>query len=221
MNHQKTKITALLACGLLSTSIAQAKEPFTGFFLCLKAGGDLLTGKNKYQTPAGENESTLRKMGMSYGLGAGYMKLTSSKLLLGGEVYYEGRSLKAKQKMSTTIFEGDLNVSHKNSMGLSGMVGMAANPKIIAYGKLSLESNLFELNFKNLARGAEDKKITKRSFGMLPGAGMLYKLNDSILLGLEYSLAVLKEIKTNPGSSITSIYSPSENRVSANVRWIF
>ena len=87
--------------------------------------------------------------------------------------------------------------------------------------KGALESNLFELNFKNLARGAEDKKITKRSFGMLPGAGMLYKLNDSILLGLEYSLAVLKEIKTNPGSSITSIYSPSENSVSANVRWIF
>ena len=31
---------------------------------------------------------------------------------------------------------------------------------------------------------------------------------------------VLKEIKTTPGT-ITSTYNPSENRVSANLRWIF
>lgn len=220
MKNQKIRTAVLLAYGLLSTSTVQAKEPFTGFFLALKAGGDLLTGKHKYQTPAGENEATLRKIGMSYGLGAGYMKLTQSKLLWGGEVYYEARSLKAKQEMSTAIAEGTLNVSHKNSMGISGMVGMAANPKLIAYGKFSLESNSFELNFKNLARGSEDKKLTKRTFGMLPGAGMLYRLNDSILVGLEYSFAVLKEIKTTPGT-ITSTYNPSENRVSANLRWIF
>ena len=149
------------------------------------------------------------------------MKLTQSKVLWGGEVYYEARSLKAKQKMTTLIAEGDLSISHKNSMGVSGMVGMAANPKLIAYGKFSLESNSFELKFKNLARGAEDKKLAKRTFGMLPGAGMLYKLNDSILVGLEYSFAVLKEIKTTPSTAITSTYSPSENRASANIRWIF
>lgn len=220
MTNKKITVAALLTCGLLSSSPVQAKEPFTGFFLCLKAGADLLTGTHKYQTLAGENEATLRKIGMSYGLGAGYMKLTSSKLLWGGEVYYEARSLKAKQQLVTAAAEGDLNISHKNSMGVSGMVGMAANPKLIAYGKLSLESNVFELKFKNLARGAEDKKLTKRSFGMLPGGGILYKLNDSILLGVEYSFAVLKEIKTTPGT-ITGTYSPSENRVSANIRWIF
>ncbi|HCU06496.1 MAG TPA: hypothetical protein DIC42_02795 [Holosporales bacterium] len=220
MKHQTAKAVTLLLCGLLSTKITQAKEPFTGIYLSLKAGGDLLTGKHKYETVGGANETTLRKIGMSYGFGVGYMKLTPSKVLWGGEVYYEGRSLKAKQKMVTIIDEGELTVSHKNSMGISGMVGMAANPKLIAYGKFSLESNSFELNFKNLARGAENKKLAKRTFGMLPGAGMLYKLSDSILVGVEYSLAVLKEIKTTPGT-ITSTYSPSENRASANIRWLF
>jgi opacity protein-like surface antigen len=220
MKHQTAKAMTLLLCGLLSSKVMHAKEPFTGIFLSLKAGGDLLTGKHKYETVGGANESTLRKIGISYGFGLGYMKLAPSKVLWGGEVYYEGRSLKAKQKMATVIDEGELTVSHKNAMGLSGMVGMAANPKLVAYGKFSLESNSFELNFKNLARGAENKKITKRTLGMLPGTGLLYRLSDSILVGMEYSFAVLKEIKTTPGT-ITSTYSPAENRLSTNVRWLF
>lgn len=220
MKTPTAKAVTLFLCGLLSTKITHAKEPFTGIFLSLKAGGDLLTGKHKYETVGGINESTLRKIGMSYGLGLGYMKLTPSKVLWGGEVYYEGRSLKAKQKMATNIDEGELTVSHKKSMGLSCMVGMAANPKLVAYGKFSLESNSFELNYQNLARGAESSKMSKRIVGILPGAGILYKLSDSILVGAEYSFAVLKEIKTTPGT-ITSTYTPVENRVSANIRWLF
>lgn len=197
-----------------------AKEPFTGGFIGLKAGGDLLTGQNKYQSLNGDGKSTLRKLGGSAGLSAGYMYLNAKKMLMGGEVYYDMRTAKATQTMATAIAEGKFNVAHKNSIGVTGFIGAAANPKLVAFAKFSIESNAFEIKFTNLPNGAADVKLNKRITGFLPGAGVMYKLSDSIIVGAEYSYAVLSDLKTKAGN-LNATYSPAENRASATFRWIF
>lgn len=205
---------------LLLASPLIAKEAFTGFFIGAKAGGDLLTGKNKYQSANGDGKSTLRKIGGVAGLGAGYMYLNAKKMLMGGEVYYDIRTAKTTQTMATTIPEGKFNVAHKNSIGIAAFVGAAANPKLVAYAKFAYELNSFEIKLTNLPNGAADVKLNKRISGLLPGAGIMYKLSDSIIVGAEYSYAILTDLKTTAGT-LNTTYSPAENRVSGSIRWIF
>ncbi|MDP2193176.1 MAG: outer membrane beta-barrel protein [Alphaproteobacteria bacterium] len=217
--NAKKRVSLLLLCAIPAL-YAESQEPFSGFVVGLNLGADLLTGSNKYESPTGAGESSLRKIGMAYGLSFGYMKLMPSKVLWGGEVYYTVRSTKATQNMFTTMGEGTLTVQHKNSMGIAALVGMAANPRLVAYGKFALESNMFDMSYKSLARGAQDKSEKKRILGMIPGAGMMYKLSDSILVGIEYAYAVMKELKTDAGA-VKSSYKPAQNRLMANIRYLF
>lgn len=214
------KLLSILSVCALHSIYAQSHNPFTGFFVGLNVGADLLTGSNQYKSTRGSGESSLRKFGAAYGACMGYMRLMPSKVLWGSEVYYTMHSAKATQKMMTTIEEGNLNVQHKNSMGVSALMGMAANPRLVAFGKFSLESSTFDIAYTGLTGGVEDQSQKKRSLSIIPGTGVMYKLSDSIVLGVEYAYALMKEIKTEVGEMQCS-YKPAQNRLMGSLRYLF
>jgi opacity protein-like surface antigen len=208
---------------IASVTVGWAK--FKGPFLGVHGGIALLTGVHKYTnaTPQ-EGKVILNDPGYIAGLQAGY-----SKIIIGVELYFSKTGINTQKNLQVAggTIEGQVTIQHRSAMGLAVLSGLVLNPKVALYGKLAIETNKFNLKYNNLTFQTPTTVIYDSSLrGIVPGAGIFYKLTKEIVVGGEYDYSLIK--KTQPRSDNDPVagvargfsFSPNEHRLMVKVNYI-
>lgn len=219
---------ALLTLASCVSSYAATKGPF----ISLNVGPVFQTGKHTYTNGAGgEGKQTIKSFGGTGGVSLGYLhEPAGSKLIFGGEVYGGITTINAKKDLIITggTMEGKVNIKPKNFFGVAMIAGMSINPKVILYGLLGYEFSRFSFEYSNLTfQTPTAQKYSKTTKGMAPGAGAMYKLTDSIILGAEYTMNLQgKLVLRKDDTPINGVkrgyeYSGLSHRVTARLIYVF
>lgn len=222
------KMLLLAAFAVTSTSAiasSSAKKPFTGPFAFARAGGVMLKGEHVITSSNGTGKDAMQSIGFNFGGGGGYITMTDKKVIMGAEAYLDMYAGKCNKNLNTNQREGKVSIQHKYAYGVGVIAGAAANPKLIMYAKTSLEFNTFELKYSELTGQAQPSESYKKTVkGIVPGAGALYRLSDSFLVGGEYTYAILTKVepRSNSGTPArTFTFKPAEHRANVRLMWIF
>jgi opacity protein-like surface antigen len=219
----KRKITALALLAMMGTQPTHAT--FGGFRVGLGLGLQMLQGRHTYTGPKSPaSDQHIRLGAFSYLLGAhgGYLfELTSEKLVLGLEAYLLMPGAKPSKSLqlvnSANKIDGQVNIQHKNSIGVAGTIGMMLNPKVMVYLNLGIEMAKFELKYSNSAVTASPTQKVGHSFtGFTPALGFDYKFSPHFLIGAQLSSPFWKAFtntSTPPGPDHTYKFRPVERRL--------
>ncbi len=222
----------LLTGALLIGGISAATAGFNGFYVGGHLGLGLLQGTHTY-TNGGSTAGTQKVKAIGYlaGINAGYLKLMSgSNMVVGGEVYYTLAGPKSSQNLQIPggLVEGKANISHKSAMGGALIAGALLNPKVLMYAKLGYELDKFNLKYTGLTFQAQTtESYTKSTRAFVPGAGALYKISESLLVGGEYGYAKMGKLKPRSdqvainGAQRGYTFTPTEHRLTAKVVYVF
>jgi hypothetical protein len=216
----------LVMASLMGASITAASANFTGFYAGGTVGAAMLQGTHEYSngtsSPAGKQK--VNAIGYLAGGNLGYIKqMGDSKLVLGGEAYaaMAGPNAKKDLQIPNGPIEGKANISHKMILGAGIIIGAVMNPK--AY-----EMNKFELKYTNLTYGTvPSEKFTKSIRGIVPSLGALCKVSNSLLVGAEYSYALMGKLEPRKDTTVINgaqrgySYTPTEHRVVAKIVYLF
>lgn len=219
----KRKIAGLALVAMMAAQPTHAT--FGGFRVGLGLGLQMLQGRHTYTGPGSPlSDQHIRLSAFSYALGAhgGYLfELTSEKLVFGLEAYLLMPGAKPSKSLqlvnSANKIDGQVNIQHKNSIGVAATVGMMLNPKVLVYVNLGIEMAKFELKYSNSAVAAFPTHKVSRSFtGFTPSLGGDYKFSPHLLIGAQVSAPFLKAFTntaTPPGPGRTYKYKPVERRL--------
>ena len=213
-------------------SITATHARFHGLYIGANAGVTLLKGDHKY-TNASPKEGKVLFGDMSYilGLQGGYMHyLADSKIVIGVELGFSilGLNVTKDLKVDGGPVEGKVNIRNRYKFGLALFAGMAINPKVMMYAKLGYENNKFDLNYTHLTfQTPSYEKYSVSLRGLVPGAGLYYKLSPVLFVGAEYNYSLMK--KTQPRSDTTAlngarrgyIFSPIQHRLVVKIVRVF
>jgi opacity protein-like surface antigen len=217
------KVTGLALLAMIAAQPAHAT--FDGFRVGLGLGLQMLQGRHTYTGPGSPlSDQHIRLSAFSYALGlhGGYLfELTSEKLVLGLEAYLLMPGAKPSKSLqlvtSANKVDGQVNIQHKNSIGIAGTVGMMLNPKVMVYLNLGIEMAKFELKYSNAEVTAFPTHKTSHSFtGFTPGLGFDYKFSPHFLIGAQLSSPFWKAFTntgTPPGPGRTYKFKPVERRL--------
>ncbi|NBT84987.1 MAG: hypothetical protein EBT45_00555 [Alphaproteobacteria bacterium] len=223
----------LVMASLMGASITAASANFTGFYAGGTVGAAMLQGTHEYSngtsSPAGKQK--VNAIGYLAGGNLGYIKqMGDSKLVLGGEAYaaMAGPNAKKDLQIPNGPIEGKANISHKMILGAGIIIGAVMNPKVMMYTKLAYEMNKFELKYTNLTYGTvPSEKFTKSIRGIVPSLGALCKVSNSLLVGAEYSYALMGKLEPRKDTTVINgaqrgySYTPTEHRVVAKIVYLF
>jgi opacity protein-like surface antigen len=227
---KKNKLS--LALALLIGGASAANAGFGGFYVGGQLGLALMQGTHTY-TNGGTTPGTQKAKAFGYlgGLNAGYLRQPGdSNVILGGELYFLLAGPKASKDLQIPggPIEGKANLSHKYAMGGALILGTLMNPKVMVYGKLAYEFDKFDLKYTGLTFQAPNSQdFKKTTTGFVPGAGLLYKVNTSLLVGGEYGYAMMKKMQPRKDSVAINgvqrgfMFTPSEHRITAKVIYLF
>lgn len=203
----------------------------SGIFLGAHAGASYDNYKDKF-TIETTQPITLQKKGVSIlgGLNFGYiLPPTNKHLLIGGGVYLSMHPSKKKSSMpsgsSKVNFEGSCKYSAKALV----MAGMFFNPKAAVYALAGVGYYLFEIKHSvEETNNATPPAITTTSFNNkkktiapIIGAGALYRITDSISVGGELHIPVLKKIKIDLNQTTSCEVSKTSLEGMLTVRFSF
>lgn len=225
-NMKKIVLTALLSLPIACfANCNAAKRPFTGIFVGGGAGASLMTGEHVYTAgsilSADSGKLAMRGFGLVVNAVAGYMHLTEGKTWFAGELYFNAKTTKAKKDMNTNSNQGTVEIKNKNTFGLAALIGTPLNPRVIMYAKAGFEMGSFSFKYTNLTTTPSEKSISKRLNSVIPSAGVMYSMTDSLLLGGEYAYAVsTKKIKISD-TEPTADFKPAEHRLVGSIRYVF
>lgn len=229
---KKTRLL-LTMFSLMGAGIISASAEFTGLYAGGNVGIALLGGTHQYSngTSALAGKQKVNTLGYLAGANFGYLRqMGDSKLVLGGEIFGDlaGPNAKKDLQIADGPIEGKVNVSHKMILGGGIILGGVMNPKVLVYTKLAYEMNKFELKYTNLTYGSvPTEKHTKSVRGIVPSAGVLYKVTNSLLVGGEYSYALMAKLEPRKDSTVINgaqrgyNYTPTEHRVTVKFVYLF
>lgn len=220
---------------LLMFSLAShtADARMSGFYLGAHGGSGLLKGEHKYKNgeTGAEGKSKINKMGILFGLNAGYLRpFGNGRTFWGGELYASMISGSVRKQLQTRggTLDGSVNIQPTRVMGIAAIVGTMINPKIALYGRIGFESQKFKLTYTDLTFQIPTSETYQKSVsGIAPGAGGLYKLTPHISAGGELIVPLLSKIEprksteTKNGVKRGFEYTPSQYRVMAKVIYHF
>ncbi|MCX7338047.1 MAG: outer membrane beta-barrel protein [Alphaproteobacteria bacterium] len=225
MKFQKFLYGALL----LGSGIAPATAKIGGFYVGAHVGAEALQGTHTYSNGIGSSgKQKVSAFGYLAGLSVGYLKqLQASPMVFGGEIYGSMAGPKAKKNLQIVDgpIEGSATLSHKYSIGGAVMAGAAINPKILMYTKLGYEIDKIAMDYTFPTQPTE--KYTKSSTTYIPGAGVLYTVSPSLLIGAEYGYAIIKKMQPRKdavainGASRGYSFSPVAQRVTIKAIYMF
>lgn len=228
------KTTFLLTMfSLMGASINTASAEFTGLYAGGNVGVAMLQGTHQYNngtsSPAGKQK--VNALGYLAGANFGYLKqMGNSKLVVGGEVFGDlaGPSAKKDLQIPDGSIEGKVNIRHKMILGAGLILGGVMNPKVLVYTKVAYEMDKFELKYTNLTYGTvPTEKFTKSVRGIVPSAGVLYKVTNSLLVGGEYSYALMAKLEPRKDATVINgaqrgyNYTPTEQRLTVKFAYLF
>ncbi|CAO5680578.1 MAG: hypothetical protein NEHIOOID_00284 [Holosporales bacterium] len=209
----------------LTTVMAEEKKPFTGVYVGGQLGGTLLGGDIEFTNTANKGKVSARKFGMLGGICAGYMKFSDNKAWFAGEVYFNtktGKDTKVMKDPAANLSLGSVQLQNKSIFGGAVLIGAAVNPKLIVYAKAAYEMASYSFDFNGLTTPTATYSTKKNISNVVPTAGALYKLSDSLLVGLEGGYVISTKtisLTFNEGYNVT--YKPTEYRVALTARWVF
>lgn len=219
------KIKYILPLIAGATLFAEDNKPFTGIYAGGMFGGTLLGGEVEFTNTANKGKVSARKFGMLGGACAGYMKFTDNKTWFAGEVYFNtktGKDTKQMQDAAAGVPLGSMTLQNKSIFGGAILVGAAVNPKIIVYAKAAYEMASYAFEFKDLTSQPTVYSTKKNVSNVVPTAGVLYRLSDSLLVGLEGGYVIsTKTISLTFNQSYSVTYKPTEYRAGLTARWVF
>lgn len=228
---KKNKISLTLALLVGGVSAATATG-FNGFYLGAHVGGAMLQGTHTY-TNGGSKPGAQKTKGISYlaGINAGYLKqMGASNMVVGGEAYFSMAGPKASLNLQIPDgpLEGKANISHKSAMGGALIAGALLNPKVLMYVKLAYELDKFTFKYTALTfQTPTSESYSKTTRAFVPGAGALYKVSESLLVGGEYGYAKIKKMQPRTdavalnGAQRGYTYAPEEHRLTAKIVYVF
>jgi hypothetical protein len=223
----------LTMVSLMGASLSAASANFTGFYAGGSIGAAMLQGTHQYSngTSAPAGKQKVSGLGYLAGGNLGYIRqMGDSKLVLGGEAFatMAGPNAKKDLQIPDGSIEGKVNISQKMFFGAAIIVGAVMNPKVMMYTKLAYEMDKFELKYTNLTYGTVPaEKFTKSVRGIVPSLGGLCKVSNSLLVGAEYSYALIGKLEPRKDSTVINgakrgySYTPTEHRVVAKVVYLF
>ncbi len=227
---KKNKLSLTLA--LLIGGVSAATAGFNGFYVGGHFGAAMLQGTHTY-TNGGSKPGEQKAKGIGYlaGINAGYLKqMGASNMVLGGEAYFS--MVGAKSSLNLQIpdgpLEGKANISHKSAMGGALIAGALLNPKVLMYAKMAYELDKFTFKYTGLTfQTPTSESYSKTTRAFVPGAGALYKMSESLLVGGEYGYAKIKKMQPRAdavalnGARRGYSFAPVEHRITAKVVYIF
>lgn len=229
---KKTRLL-LTMFSLMGAGITNASADFTGLYVGGNVGVAMLQGTHQYSngTSAPAGKQKVNALGYLAGANFGYIKqMGDSKLVMGGEIFGDmaGPSAKKDLQIPDGSIEGKVNFKHKMILGGGIILGGVMNPKVLVYTKLAYEMNKFELKYTNLTYGTVPmEKYTKSIRGIVPSAGVLYKLTNSLLVGGEYSYALMAKLEPRKDKTVINgaqrgySYTPTEHRLTVKFAYLF
>ncbi|CAO4834628.1 MAG: hypothetical protein CNLJKLNK_00169 [Holosporales bacterium] len=219
------KIRYILPFMALTTVFAEEKKPFTGVYVGGMLGGNLLGGDIEFTNTANKGKVAARKFGMLGGLCAGYMKFSDNKAWFAGEIYFNAKTGKDTKEMKDSVADvslGTLQLQNKSILGGAVLIGAAVNPKLVVYAKAAYEMSSYSFDFKGLTTATTTYSTKKNISSVVPTAGALYKLSESLLVGVEGGYVIsTKTISLTFNEAYNVTYKPTEYRVSLTARWVF
>lgn len=219
MNVQKIALIAVSGLLLTTTSgLAYVK----GLYIGAQVGGSKASGNHEFRTPGNQDKESLKAIGGLGGIVAGYVQeIGTSRMVVGGEVYFNGHFSSDKIKLKTGgVIRGDGTVKHTSSMGAAVMGGMLINPKLLGYARIGFESAKFSFNYTN---PADD--VSKSTTAIVPGAGASWQYSERVCIGGEYQYASFKKITPrnigDKGIQRGFTVKPTEHRVLVKLTYNF
>jgi hypothetical protein len=195
----------LVSIAILVSSFSLQANHTKGFFLGVGAGGRLVSNKLEYINDSGNKGKFIKKeMGLSVNLHGGYLRqLQDSKVVIGGEIFYQTHSYSAKKQLvyDDQSADGNFKITHKMTFGGNLITGAFVNPVVIMYAKAGYAITRMQMDFTNLTGDSPNyDKYNKIAKGPLVGAGIKYLLTKKIILSGEYSMHIIDEVEPRKAS---------------------
>ncbi|MBM3468399.1 MAG: hypothetical protein FJX71_03090 [Alphaproteobacteria bacterium] len=230
----KKRIVGLVFLALI-TMVDSSQAAFGGLRVGANLGLQLLQGRHFYDgtpQPDADMIKRLSVMGGILGFHGGYLvELSSSKMVIGGEVYYlrPGASPTINLGLYKGPQEGQVTIKHESSMGFAATVGMMLNPKILVYVNVGIEMAKFQFayQFNNVAQALippltpAKQVFSKRYNALTPALGATYKFTPNFLLGVELSSPFFKRFIARNSPPRSFQYKPVERRLMLKISYLF
>lgn len=204
--------------GLLTlTTTAAMSNSYGGAFVGGGIGVGGMRAEGKYTDAVqGEGKTNFNKFGAAYQLHGGYLtEIGTSKTMVGGEIYLSGSSAKKASNIGVDggAVAGSLNLKRSVGYGFAVIAGKLVNPKVMVYGRVGYEMSRYNIDL-NLTGGVQPQSIKKTFSGVVPGAGIDYKVAPNVLVGVEYNYAGLfgNKVVYEQGNQKVEV-NPTEHRL--------
>lgn len=222
MNLRKT-----LSGFVLLTLVTPLVASPSGFFVGGILGVTALKGEHTYTTKEGSGINKLNKIAPQAGLNAGYLvPMQDGKMCIGAEIYtlLGGSSVKKDLSTKSGPVEGRYNISTKGTIGASIITGMMLNPRLMAYARVGYEMSSLEFKYSDLSfELPHSKTYKKKTTGIAPGGGILFRITPQLSMMLDATIPVLKKttVRSKDANGRSMEYSPSTQRVTCRIIYTF
>jgi hypothetical protein len=211
----------MVPCYSVALDLVKSEKPFTGLYFGGRLGGSMLAGDFNYQNATDKGTVGFNGYGITFGGMLGYMFLTDSKLLFGGEIYLEQKTSSSDGLMNNTTNLGNITLKSSQSIGAVGIAGTAVSPRLVTYVKGGYEKVDFVFDYSNLTTVPNTGKITKPVNLFVTGMGGFYKLSGKLVIGADYTIMLSSTAITPDTGDLKTSYKPDEQRGCITVRFLF
>lgn len=216
------RICQVISAFILTTTAAVSNN-YGGVFVGGGLGMGGMRSESKYtDIVQGNGKTNLNKFGAAYQLHTGYLtEIGSSKTMVGGEIYLNGSSAKKEGDIGIDggAVVGSMSLKRSLGYGVALIAGKLVNPKVMVYARIAYEMSRYNIDLK--LAGAQSQSIKKTYSGVVPGAGIDYKVAPNVIVGLGYDYAGLFGNKAvyEQGNQKIEV-NPSEHRIMAKVSFV-
>lgn len=214
--------TILGMLGLASTTVAA--HPYGGVFAGIGLGGIMLKNQTKYiDALSGEGKTNFSKAGFAYQLHGGYLhEIGTSRTMIGFDLYFNSGSAKRQGNVGVSGLAAAGTLEQKRGMGfgLGIITGKLINPQVMLYGRIGIESVKYKMKLTLTGQPSIDSNVSYG--GIVPGAGVSYKVAPNLLVGAEYHYAGLfKNKEMFKQGNLALQVKPVEHRAMIKLSYLF
>lgn len=220
------KKICLMLGALTLTSTAAFSHAYGGFYVGAGLGAGVARSEHKFTDATGQGKVSYTKVGGLYEFFTGYMQeVGSSRTMVGGEAYMTASTAKEKENLGTNgqPVVGTVTIKREPAYGVAAILGKLVNPKVMVYAKIAYEMAKYKLDYRFTGANAALSGVKKPSYnGVVPGAGVNYKINANLIVGAEYSFAgTYGKKKVIDANGVVCEFNPGEHRFAVRAAYIF